>query len=184
MSEEMIVENCSPTLAGLKTANLFACEYDTQESLRRQIRSFNRTLVPKGLCMLPLQMKDHRALIYIYRPGRLKADLSDKETESLLRRFGYPAGNPNQCVARLIGRLEKYDSFPHEIGLFLGYPPEDVRGFIEQGAANYKYAGFWKVYGDEEKAKKTFALYRRCMADYRKQWEKGQTVERLAVSSK
>lgn len=122
MSEEMIVENCSPTLAGLKTANLFACDYDTQESLRRQIRSFNRTLVPKGLCMLPLQMKDHRALIYIYRPGRLKADLSDAETENLLAQFGYPAGNPNQCVARLIGRLEKCEDFPHEIGLFLGYP--------------------------------------------------------------
>ena len=24
--------------------------------------------------------------------------------------------------------------FPHEVGLFLGYPPEDVRGFIENHA--------------------------------------------------
>ena len=24
-----------------------------------------------------------------------------------------------------------YETFPHEIGLFLGYPEEDVQGFIE-----------------------------------------------------
>ena len=31
--------------------------------------------------------------------------------------------------------------FPHEVGLFLGYPPEDVKGFIDHRANNFKCAG-------------------------------------------
>ena len=28
--------------------------------------------------------------------------------------------------------------FPHEVGLFLSYPPEDVKGFIDHRANNFK----------------------------------------------
>ena len=38
--------------------------------------------------------------------------------------------------------------FPHEMGLLLGYPLDDVTGFIEQKGKNYLYAGYWKVYAD------------------------------------
>ena len=37
------------------------------------------------------------------------------------------------------------------MGLFLSYPPEDVKGFIDHRANDFKYAGLWKAYGDEEK---------------------------------
>ena len=39
------------------------------------------------------------------------------------------------------------------MGLFLSYPPEDVKGFIDHRANDFKCAGLWKVYGDEEKAR-------------------------------
>ena len=35
--------------------------------------------------------------------------------------------------------------FPHEVGLFLSYPPEDVKGFIDHRANNFKCAGLWTV---------------------------------------
>lgn len=50
--------------------------------------------------------------------------------------------------------------FPHEVGLFLSYPPEDVKGFIDHRTNNFKCAGLWKVYGDEEKARSLFAKYK------------------------
>ena len=52
--------------------------------------------------------------------------------------------------------------FPHEIGVFLGYPIEDVKGFIESPHSGYKTVGTWKVYSNEECAAKTFEQYRRC----------------------
>jgi hypothetical protein len=45
---------------------------------------------------------------------------------------------------------------PHEIGLFLGYPPEDVDGFIRHKGADYALCGGWKVYGDVEYARRTW----------------------------
>lgn len=43
-------------------------------------------------------------------------------------------------------RLQRFEAFPHEIGLFLSYPPEDVRGFIEHKGHESKCEGCWKVY--------------------------------------
>ena len=79
-------------------------------------------------------------------------------------------------------RLQESGDFPHEIGLFLGYPPEDVRGFIENHAEGYKFVGCWKVYGDEKSAKKQFARYKKCTDVYCSQWANGKSIERLTVA--
>ncbi len=71
--------------------------------------------------------------------------------------------------------------FPHEIGLFLSYPPEDVRGFIKNRRSGCKLVGTWKVYGDEENAKHKFDLYKKCTDTYRRQWADGKTLSELAV---
>jgi hypothetical protein len=182
MSEEMIVQHCAPTLAGMKTGNLFSCPYQTKKELQDDIRRMNHLLGPKGVRVLLMRCMGGRALIYLYRPGHLRRDFSDKEAAALLSQYGYAAEYPERCLARLAGRLRASGEFPHEIGLFLGYPPEDVRGFIENKAAGCKCVGCWKVYGDEEKAKQTFCRYRRCTDIYCDSWAKGMSVERLTVT--
>ena len=76
----------------------------------------------------------------------------------------------------------KSGEFPHEVGLFLSYPPEDVKGFIDHRANNFKCAGLWKVYGDEEKARLLFAKYRKCTEIYCALWQSGSKLEQLAVA--
>ena len=78
--------------------------------------------------------------------------------------------------------MADYGEFPHEVGLFLGYPPEDVEGFIENKARSCKLTGYWKVYSDEEKAKKIFAKYSKCTRVYTEQYADGKTIERLTVA--
>ncbi len=53
MSEEYLVRNCAPTLAGLKTASLFTCPCQDPEALRETLRGLNKRLTPKGLRLLP-----------------------------------------------------------------------------------------------------------------------------------
>ena len=96
MSEDLIVRHCSPTLAGLKTANLFAAEYTSEEALRNDLRALNRVLVPKGLRALPLRRENGRALIYLYRPKRLAQDL---------KRTGCGAAGAHRLSLRLSGAL-------------------------------------------------------------------------------
>lgn len=183
MSEDMIVRNCSPTLAGIKTGNLFGCRYESERILRGQLRRLNRRLLPKGVRVVPLRLRNGIALIYLYRPAKLREDLNDAEAVRILRDLGYGDWDqPERYVVRLAQRLREQGDFPHEIGLFLGYPPEDVRGFIENNAQGFKCAGCWKVYGDEERAKELFAKYRKCTDCYLRQLTHGNTIEQLTVA--
>ena len=77
MSEELVVRQCAPTLAGIKTGSLFSCPCDSPEELRQEVRRINRLLAGKGLCLLPLRFDGGRALLYLYRPSRLRQDLED-----------------------------------------------------------------------------------------------------------
>ena len=182
MSDEVVIRHCSPTLAGLKTGSLFSYRYDSEDELRRDIRAMNRVLVPKGLRVLSLSCKQGRALIYLYRPSRLGRDLTAPVAAHLLEDRGYPWGDPDLCVVKLIQQLRSQEEFPHEIGLFLGYPPDDVEGFIHYGPKRSKCVGDWRVYGNEEQARRLFAQYRACTRAYQAQLKCGKTVEQLAVA--
>lgn len=182
MSEEIVVKHCSPTLAGVKTGNIFSCPCNNNAELTNTVKRLNRIFVKKGLRILPLRISNGKALIYLYRPQRLLHDLNQNTASQLLTSYGYKPEVPERCVAKLIENLRKSDDFPHEIGFFLGYPPEDVIGFIENKAADCKYVGAWKVYGDVELAKREFSKYKRCTEIYCKQYANGKTIERLTVA--
>ena len=101
MSEEMIVRQCSPTMAGLKTGNLFASPDEDSRALNKSISGYNKRLVPKGIRMVPLGKTGRRTLIYMYRPEKLRADLSDETARKILSERGYPIGNAEECVCKL-----------------------------------------------------------------------------------
>lgn len=182
MSEYLLINHCSPTLAGIKTGNLFTCDYSNKAELLCQIRQLNKTLVPKGLRLLPMRFQNRKVLIYLYRPSNLKSDLNNEKTSTLLKECGYCPDNCDYCVVQLINKLRFEKEFPHEIGLFLGYPPEDVQGFINDSRIGCKHIGAWKVYSDVDKAIKTFEVYDKCTEFYNMRWTLGHRLDQLAVS--
>lgn len=182
MSGEAMVRHCSPTLAGLKTGSMFSYPFANNSDLYDSVRYWNRLFTGKGLRVLPLCHRDGRALIYVFRPQKLCQDLRDSTACELLRRCGYCDKEPQKCILHLMKRLNEDGAFPHEVGLFLGYPPVDVQGFIENNAKNSKYVGYWKVYGDEQAARKRFELYDRCTRIYCQRWAKERNIERLTVA--
>ena len=181
LSEQDLVRRASPTLAGIKTGNLFQLSFEDRNEFLEEVRGFNRRLAPRGVFVIPLRFRDGKALVYMVRPSRLKKDLEDADARSLLAAEGYDVSSIGRCLSHLIDRLEHAEEFPHEIGLFLSYPSEDVRGFIDNHAANYKYTGFWKVYGDVRKAKIQFSKYRRCTETYSRCLEHGRSFDDLCV---
>ena len=183
MSEEILIRQGAPTLAGIKTGSLFPCPCEDREDLLADIRRLNRLLVPKGLCLLPIRFLEGQALLYLYRPAELRRDLQDALASELLRQAGYANESCARCVAQLIRRFRESGEFPHEVGLFLSYPPEDVKGFIDNNAANFKYSGLWKVYGDENLAKAMFEKFRKCTDIYCRMWQAGVSLDRLVVSA-
>ena len=67
MSEEMVVRQAAPTLAGIKTGSLFPCPCMEKKTLLEEIRAFNRRYLSRGLCLLPLRFTEGKALLYLYR---------------------------------------------------------------------------------------------------------------------
>ena len=75
-----------------------------------------------------------------------------------LNNFGYRQDMDfNECMDHLKKRFENV--FPHEIGIFLGIPLEDVKIFIEFPERECLLRGYWKVYFNLEEAKDKFKKY-------------------------
>ena len=184
MSDQYIAKYCAPTLAGIKTGSLFTAAYTDRDTLAQELRALNGVLTRHGLRAIPLRYSKRRALIYLYRPEALMRDLCTPEAAAILRARGYRDTDPGLCLRRLIRQFQETDEFPHEIGLFLSYPPEDVRGFMENPHAGYKCVGFWKVYGDPERAERTFIRYRRCTEAFCRATAHGKKLENLIARTK
>ena len=182
ISEDLLIGHCSPTMAGLKTGNIFTCRIGNLQELYQDLRELNRMISPKGLRILPLRYFDNKAVIYLYRPKQLQKDLECPIARCILEKCGYSYGDGSHLLGQLMKRMRNAEDFPHEIGLFLGYPSEDVKGFIDNKAENCKCVGTWKVYGDAEEAQKIFNRFKRCTKAYSEQVMKGRSVERLIVA--
>ena len=181
MSNEMLVRHCAPTMACLKTGSMFNCGFESLKQMTEELRHLNQRLRQKGLCVLPLRWRDGKALLYLYRPTLLERDLRDPLSRRLLAECGYTCGNAGTCLAQLILRLRTEEDFPHEVGLFLGYPAADVDGFMHR-KDSYKLCGLWKVYDDAEGAARRFAQCRHCTEVYLDCLSRGFSLERLTVA--
>ena len=182
MLEQYLIYNCCCTLACIKTGSLFSWPGAADHTFWRQMAYWNRCLGAKGICLRVLRYGKRSVLIYVYRPARLAADLSRPDTAAFLRSRGYGALDVESALDTLTRRLQDYEEFPHEIGLFLDYPLDDVAGFIENSGKNCRQIGCWKVYANEQQAARTFARYRRCREAYIRMWHEGKSPVQLTVA--
>ena len=181
MSDAFLVEHCAPTFAGLKTGNLFRISYADIEAFREELRELNGILKKKGLRAVPVRMTTEFALVYLYRPDFLKRDLGSEEATRLLKSLGYEPQSVNRSVAFLARMMREKEAFPHEVGLFLGYPPEDVLGFMKSSREGVKCVGCWKVYGDEARARAAFWRFQRCREVVEENVQRGRKLEARIV---
>ncbi|MBR6029511.1 MAG: DUF3793 family protein [Clostridia bacterium] len=180
MSEETVIRCCAPTLAAIKTGSLFNCAFESRADMTESLRAVNRCLAGKGARMLPLRWREGKALLLLYRPKMLESDLSAPLASEILRLCGYPEGNAAERLTYLMRRVREDNAFPHEIGLFLGYPPADVRGFMEGRPC--RCTGLWKVFeSDEAEAQKYFARCKNCTRAYLRRSEEGWSLSRLTL---
>ena len=181
MSDAFLVEHCAPTFAGLKTGNLFRISYADIEAFREELRELNGILKKKGLRAVPVRMTAEFALVYLYRPDFLKRDLGSEEATRRLKSLGYEPQSVNRSVAFLARMMREKEAFPHEVGLFLGYPPEDVLSFMKSSREGVKCVGCWKVYGDEARARAAFWRFQRCREVFEENVQRGRKLEALIV---
>lgn len=179
------VTQCAPVMAGLKPANLFRWVEPDGAALRRTLAAWQDALRPRGveIAVLKSCTRAKAHLIYVYRAPRLQKILQDPEVLRFLQGSGYPEGEDLAAhLSHLSKRLCCEETFPHEIGVFLGYPLEDVVGFMVNKGKNYTCKGYWKVYGDPIQAEARFASFRKCTEVYLRCYRSGTPVTRLTIA--
>lgn len=163
--DEYLARHCAPTLLGAKAASLVCLPGEEFPHLARLAREYTGRYAACGLAFLPLGRCGRRTLLFVYRPALLEKRLAAHAAAQMLCRLGYPVGQGLAAMlAQLKRRFAQHGGFPHEVGLFLDYPPEDVQAFMETGGAGCKLCGYWKVYHDVPAAKERFACYDACRA--------------------
>ena len=154
-----IARQCAPVMAGLKPANLLILNREDGQIIEGFFKEMKA-------CGTLLYLSERKTIWLIYRQTELATVLRKPENRTFLQMYGY---KEEDTVAKMLERLaERFafhrrygNGFPHEMGVFLGYPLGDVQGFIRNNGKNYLYCGYWKVYENPEETRKTFALFRK-----------------------
>lgn len=110
-----------------------------------------------------LSSDEQREIVLFYNPKMLKETLNDEKHQKFLEMFGYDDFSIRGALNRLESRFDCV--CPHEIGLFLGYPVEDVKCFANC-TGTCLVTGYWKVFTDVESAVATFNRYDQIRNEY------------------
>ena len=183
---EAFVRLAGGVIAGAKPAAIFSIpmrayrqgrwRHMVRHALDEVLRAYAGALPRYGMRLVVLYRTNKRVFLMVWRPAQLAEILRDPTRMQILRESGYAGATVDELMGELRRRLLTYYTaspsacvvFPHEIGVFLGYPPEDVRGFMDGRPVTCK--GPWHAYGDERVARRRFdaliAQERRCRVRY------------------
>ena len=176
---------CAPTLAGLKPASLFRYQPGAGQSGSAMAAAWHAALCDRGVAVRVLKNcpRTGAVLVYVYRPAQMDTLLKNCDVLHFLQSEGYRPGTEDALLAQLSQRLCCEGDFPHEVGIFLGYPLADVVGFIQNHGQNFTVCGHWKVYTDPAAAQQQFARYKKCETIYTRCYRRGTPIRRLTVAA-
>jgi hypothetical protein len=147
---------CAEVLAGVKPANLISLGNRNQlcgRNLYQLWQSHHEELATRlaGLTIKVLQTKERALLLLCYNNNQLEHHLAHAGIRTLLHKAGYEADSSIEALlGELSRRIENNASFPHEIGLFIGYPAKDVAAFMGLIKLPFTCQCLWKIYGNPE----------------------------------
>lgn len=153
---------CAPVISGIKISNLLTIP-------AKSLRELSAVLKKTELSFRILYPGRERLVILIFRETELKEYLEREEVMAFIYKCGYETSDISKIFPVFVKRYMRYmelkQDFPHELGLFLGYPIEDVEGFIKENGKNYLYSGYWKVYKDAELKIRLFKNYEKVQTE-------------------
>lgn len=156
--ETQLALQCSPLIMRIKIANLFTITERCQNQVEKVFQDTD-------LKVMYLLKSCGKITYLMYQEKQLGQYLCDGAVYSFLWEYGYHFSSLEEMLKLFQQRYSAYmfegDKFPHEMGIFLGYPLEDVRGFIRNKGKNYLYAGYWKVYHNPDTKLELFREYDR-----------------------
>lgn len=178
--QSQMVLQCAPFLKRIKIAGMF-CAKCFDEKICVEV--LNNT----DICYKLLYKVQGGFQVFLYRKEEFQTYLRRTEVRKFLIAYGYDCEHMENCLnllgMRLKCYLQKEQLFPHEIGVFLGYPPEDVKAFIKQNGKRAVLCGYWKVYSNIKKAQLQFLMYDMAKVHAVNEYLCGRSVWKIALQN-
>ncbi|RHQ99627.1 DUF3793 family protein [Peptoclostridium sp. AF21-18] len=171
-----IALQCSLVLSGIKPSNLLIYSNHCEGCISEELKN-------TGAEHMKLYTGSKESVSIIFNREKLEKALLDEENRKFIKQYGYEDFSVNSVIEKLAGRYTGFKEgraeFPHEMGIVLGYPLEDVSGFIENNGKNYIYSGYWKVYKNAEEKIQLFKIYKDIKKYFVEQIENGRQIHQI-----
>ena len=174
----------SEVLAGVKPANLIPLVNRTRSCGRNlyDLWKYHReeavSMIP-GIEFVQMRCSESSVLLFCFNRASLERHLSHQGISSLLEKSGYSRDNSfDEKLAELARRVGLGGDFPHEIGLFLGYPAKDVAAFMGYVRLPFRCQALWKIYGRPDESLRLAEDYRICRKKMGSILEKMNSLDR------
>lgn len=173
----LLAKHCAPALAGIKPANLVPCA----QAALPVVSAYHERLKKQDIYLEFIPCRFGPSLLLVYRKPQLFQVLACPDVQAFLKKTGYPVSDgPEAMLRHLKKRIQNdADGFPHEIGVFLGYPLGDVLGFTVHKGKDALLTGYWKVYTNTDAAQALFRRYTLCRDVFCRQVAAGRTILHL-----
>lgn len=154
--EMQLALQCAPLIVGLRISTLLLI---SDHHLPRVQQLLKRI----GISLFLLYTCDGKSVTLLYRAGELGEYLAEDGVKDFLTGSGYRMEIMEDILLEFRSRYRAYRrgdrKFPHETGVLLGYPLEDVIGFVANRGQNPLYTGYWKVYRNVKAKKMLFRMF-------------------------
>ena len=161
--EHLLGYHAAPLLAGLTAGSLLSFQKSRFQDFDALLASYEPCFSCKGISTFRVAEGEEYVLILFYRAELVSRALAAPQAQDILCGAGYRlTDSMEERLEFLRLRMRVRKTLPPEVGLFLGYPPEDVEGFIENKGRDFACAGYWKVYANEEETRALFQRYTDC----------------------
>ena len=181
--ERKLAYHCAPAIFGIKSSNLINVSKKEFPNIHLDILELNND--KHARVFFKIIYEDEKSLLLlVYRKEVLLDQLKDINNYNFLREYGYPSKvSLDSYFNYLSYRIKTVESFPHEIGVFLGYDLEDIIDFKE-GKKKCLHVGYWKVYSNKEIKIKKFDRFTRCKRAALFLIEKGYGLKKIMIGTK
>ncbi|MCY6957104.1 DUF3793 family protein [Clostridium brassicae] len=158
----MILYSAAPTIAKHKPSYLIIFHNQGKRKLNNIWEIYKNDIYKElNISFYELKNNSDSTAVLFYDNSKMNKILKNKRNTKFLKQYGYTSKmSLKQCLSLLKNRY--YYSCPNEIGVFLGYPLEDVIEFISDNQKEAIIFGYWKVYHNLNYALNVFKKYDSC----------------------
>lgn len=166
-----LIESLAPLILGIKPSVLLNVSLENEMEWQEFEGLYTQQ---RPLKIRKIRELNGRMQVIFYQRELLDSVLRQNSIQEFLRTLSYPKQYSLDIYLNLLRHRIISFKFPHEVGVFLGYPLKDVLGFMGLLPLPYRKTQGWRIYGDETLSNQVYEKYRQAR----------NIMKRLAMSIK